>query len=532
MRTYFRSLNEVLASPLAQSAQTFHQKSVGGHRMLKSTKLEDAAYRDLRRDDNELDALEKACGEKLSTFSALSRDIYQSFYSLNVRRQPEDSISEQARRFNGPILDEVMGGEDYPAIKAACEGRQIPAYEAAAEFIGQVAGNLDSLLEKASGEKRALNTLERLEQRCASSMEALQKLLKEVAQAGPEQLPDLEQKAVKAANQAQSQVNQAEAVSRMVRDQMLQNKDAISACIAQAGRAAAEKAESVSSVLLAWGYGPDSHEPEQRAADMELVARVNQSSVLMEVARYLGRLKELMDGKRKNGYAYGRGEKYTLALGGDINRAIASEFAMLATPETLPLFLRKLQRKGLKQYQRREPICKGSGDIICMLDESASAEGQAPWCKAVALALLDIAMRDQRRFSVIHFAGVGHFQTDLFLPGQYNREDVLRCAETFLNGNTDYKTPLCEALRLMEQEGFENADMVFVTDGECALPDSFLEKLKGEQSTKGFQITGILLDAGYGGLDFSLQSFCSNVYRTSQFTCDQIAQQLVVNRIA
>lgn len=531
MRTYFRSLNEVLESPLAQSVQTFHRKSVGGHRLLRSTKLEDAAYRDLRRDDNELDALEKACGEKLSTFPALSRDIYQSFYSLNVRRQPEDSISEQARRFNGPILDEVMGGEDYPAIKAACEGRQIPAYEAAAEFIGQVAGNLDSLLEKASGEKRALNTLERLEQRRASSMETLQKLLKEVAQAGPEQLPDLEQKAVKAANQAQSQVNQAEAVSRMVRDQMLQNKDAISACIAQAGRAAAEKAESVSSALLAWGYGPDSHEPEQRAADMELVARVSQSSVLMEVARYLGRLKELMDGKRKNGYAYGRGEKYTLELGGDINRAIASEFAMLATPETLPLFLRKLQRKGLKQYQRREPICKGSGDIICMLDESASSEGQAPWCKAVALALLDIAMRDQRRFSVIHFAGAGHFQTDLFLPGQYDREDVLRCAETFLNGNTDYKTPLCEALRLMEQEGFENADMVFVTDGECALPDSFLEKLKEEQSVKGFQITGILLDAGSGGLDFSLHSFCSKVYRTSQLSRDKIAELLVTSRM-
>lgn len=532
MRTYFRSLSDVLGSPLAQTAQAFSPRPAGGHRVLKSTKLEDAAYRDLRRDDNELDALEKACGEKLSTFSVLSRDIYQSFYSLNVRRQPEDSISEQARRFNAPILNEVMEGEDYPAIKAACEGRQLPAYEAASEFISQVAGNLDDLLAKASGKKGALNTLERLEEKRDRSMENLQTLMNQIAQAGPGQLSELEKQAVKAANQAQSQVNQTEAVDRMVRDQMIQNKEAVSGCIAQAVRAAAQKAESVSSALLAWGYGPDSHEPEQRAADMELVARVSQSSVLMEVARYLGRLKELMDGKRKNGYAYGRGEKYTLELGGDINRAIASEFAMLATPETLPLFLRKLQRKGLKQYQRREPICKGSGDIICMLDESASAEGQAPWCKAVALALLDIAMRNQRRFSVIHFAGVGHFQTDLFLPGQYNREDVLRCAETFLNGNTDYETPLCEALRLMEQEGFENADMVFVTDGECALPDSFLEKLKGEQSAKGFQITGILLDAGYGGLDFSLQSFCSNVYRTSQFTCDQIAQQLVVNRIA
>lgn len=46
-----------------------------------------------------------------------------------------------------------MDGEDYPAIKAACEGRQLPAYEAASEFISQVAGNLDELLAKASGKK-------------------------------------------------------------------------------------------------------------------------------------------------------------------------------------------------------------------------------------------------------------------------------------------------------------------------------------------------------------------------------------------
>ncbi|MFB2020739.1 hypothetical protein ACEVJL_04555 [Pseudoflavonifractor sp. P01025] len=170
--------------------------------------------------------------------------------------------------------------------------------------------------------------------------------------------------------------------------------------------------------------------------------------------------------------------------------------------------------------------------IICMLDESSSTEDQAAWCKAVALALLDIAMRDQRRFAVVHFAGVGHFQTDLFLPGQYTREDVLRCAETFLNGNTDYETPLREALRLMEQEGFENADMVFVTDGECALPDSFLENLKEEQTAKGFQITGILLDQGNTVFEFSLREFCTNVYRTSQLSHDQIAEQLVVSRIA
>ena len=44
----------------------------------------------------------------------------------------------------------------------------------------------------------------------------------------------LEKQAVKAANQAQSQVNQTEAVGHMVRDQMLQNKEAVSGCFAQA----------------------------------------------------------------------------------------------------------------------------------------------------------------------------------------------------------------------------------------------------------------------------------------------------------
>lgn len=113
-------------------------------------------------------------------------------------------------------------------------------------------------------------------------------------------------------------------------------------------------------------------------ANPGLAARVGKSPTLMEVTRYLGRLKEPMDGKRKNDYTYSRGEKYSLELGGGISRAIASRFAMLAALEALPLFLRKPQRRTLKQYQHRESIRRGSGDIICILNKSSSAESQAP----------------------------------------------------------------------------------------------------------------------------------------------------------
>lgn len=529
MRTYFRSLADVMASPLTETAKTFRPGS-GQHRIFKSTRLEDMVYQDLRRDDPGLDALEASCKEKLSTFPALSRDVYQSFYSLNVRKNEAGALSETARRFNSPILEEVMGGEDYPTIKAACEGRQLPAYEAAGEFISQIADNLDALMEQAGGEKKALDTLERLEKKRDESVEQLRQLLEQLKQSGPD--AELKQKVLAAANRAQSQTNQADAVGRMVRDNALKNKDGIATLVAQAGRAAAQKAESAAAAVMAWGCGPDSTDPKKMEADKKLVQRVCKNKTLMEVARHLGRLKELISGKRKNGYTYGRGEKYTLELGGDINRVLGSEFVLLAAPETVPLFLRKLQRKGLKQYQRREPICKGSGDIICMLDESASARPAAPWCKAVALALLDIAIQGQRRFAMIHFSSVGKYQTDLFLPGQFGREDVLKAAETFLDGNTDYATPLQEALRLMEQEGFENADMVFVTDGACALQDDFLAKLKEEQARRGFSITGVLLDQNAAGFAFSLEPFCTEILRTSQLTQEEIAEKLLSERVA
>lgn len=47
---------------------------------------------------------------------------------------------------------------------------------------------------------------------------------------------------------------------------------------------------------------------------------------------------------------------------------------MLASPQTLPLFLGKYQRKQIKHYQRREAIYKGMGNIICCLGKSGGSD--------------------------------------------------------------------------------------------------------------------------------------------------------------
>lgn len=351
----YRTVQDVLSSPWAQ-VQRAKSSSQQTDRVLRSTKLEDSIYRDLRMEDTGMDEIENSAGEKLRSFPALSRDIFQSFYSLMPRRNTEDDLSVAARKINMPILEHITQSEDYPTLKAVCEGRELPAY--------------------------------------------------------------------------------------------------------------------------------------------------------------------------------GRGEKYALELGNDLSRALTSELAMLAVPETLPLFLRKYQHRQIKQYRRREPVYKGAGDIICCLDESGSTAGDlAAWGKAVALTLLEIAQSEGRKFALVHFSGPGRFQTDVFLPGQSSLEEKLHAAETFLGGGTDFQTPLAEAERLMREGGFENADIAFITDGECSLPETCVEMLQKAQSELRFTVTGILLDEGNAGMDFSLKPFCQNIYRTSELTGDQIVWEIVLDRV-
>ena len=139
-----------------------------------------------------------------------------------------------------------------------------------------------------------------------------------------------------------------------------------------------------------------------------------------------------------------------------------------------------------------------------------------------------MAESEGRKFALIHFSGPGNVKTDIFFPKQYTLEDKLRAAETFLDGGTDFHSPLKEALRLMQEAHFENADIVFITDGECELPESYITELRAVQVERRFTVTGVLLDAENTSMDFSLKSFCQNIYRTGELTCEQIMQKLII----
>jgi uncharacterized protein with von Willebrand factor type A (vWA) domain len=505
------------------------QTPIHSDHVLKSLRIDDEIYKEARMPvDDLLSHIELESMDRLPIIESLTRDVFQSFYSLIPRFWPEEELSPFARKISRRILGELIHSEDYALIKSICEGKPYPAMEATTEFMDRIAEQLDSLMDSVNGKNNAMNTLDKQEKAQDIRLDELKRMENQRRNTlTPD--PVLEKKMLQTANRAAGKVRQLGAIGKIVDNNLQKNKELVSSVVSDAARAAMNLADEAQSILLCWGT--DTGEPEYLQENRELVRRVRENNMLCQIARYLGRLKEMLRDKRKNSFAFGRGEKYSLELGNDMKSVITSEFSMLASPATIPLFLRKHAKKGLKQYKRRERVYKGSGDIICCLDESSSTMGDnAAWGKAVALALQDVAQYDKRKFALIHFSSYSELRTDLFRPGQYTPADLIASASHFFNGGTNFETPMREAVRLMEQENFSKADIVFITDGECHMPEDFINQLKQKQADLSFTITGVLMDQDSPGMAFSLKPFCNEIYRVSELDGNKVAEALLSNR--
>ena len=163
MKKYFRTLQSVLDSRWGSFQYAGTPAEQKTDRVLQSTKLEDCIYRDLSEDDDIMASVQQETAPKLHSFPALSRDIFQSFYSLFPKRTDAGRLTAEAQKFNAKLLDHVTEDADYPAIKSICEGRELPAYEAASEFTARIGAQLDDLLSELGGKDGALHTLETLQ---------------------------------------------------------------------------------------------------------------------------------------------------------------------------------------------------------------------------------------------------------------------------------------------------------------------------------------------------------------------------------
>ena len=113
MKRYCRTIQSVLDSRWGNFQYAGTPAGQKTDRVLQSSKLEDCIYRDLSKDDENLEAIQQEAAPKLHSFPALPRDIFQSFYSLFPKRTDADRLTAEAQKFNAKLLDHVTEDADY-----------------------------------------------------------------------------------------------------------------------------------------------------------------------------------------------------------------------------------------------------------------------------------------------------------------------------------------------------------------------------------------------------------------------------------
>ncbi len=510
MRNRFTSTDDLMRAEQWLTTYLLNRKPPITGRILQSTRLTDLIYRSFLSDETERKG--KNGKEIPPDLSKLEQDLFCSLLSPVLRKNDPHTVHLRERMFHQPILEHVFRDDRFDELKGLCENKELPSYAAASTFCDVLQTELPNI-QTDIPKLRYLSVIETLSKQAEVTIAEVQQ---QKVQATPERLLALY-------NRIDRKLSQMKNLEEKLRQGALRYMQIASDILDNALSAALEQARETTSILLAWGTNDG--EMKNILINRELLKHVKNSEELKRIASTLGKYRQILAARRKNGYDYGRGEKYDLTTGNDITNCLSSELALLGTPETEILFLRKYNRKQLTQYRKRSAVVKGKGDIIVLIDESSSTRNVAGWAKAFALALLDIAAKEKRKFALIHFSSASQIKTDLFEPDRYQTSDILKAAEQFFGGGTDFEALLKEAFRLMKN-GYENADITIITDGECRLSDDFAEQCKETLSRHRATVTGILLDKGKPCGE-TLLPFCEYIYHSKDLTEDEIAVRIL-----
>lgn len=216
----------------------------------------------------------------------------------------------------------------------------------------------------------------------------------------------------------------------------------------------------------------------------------------------------------------------------DIARMLPGELALLGHSKLNTLWHAKRAERTLLTYQLQGvlsehspaiedsklddlpesgPASKGYGPILVCLDTSASMQGEAEnIAKALVLEALRIAWQEQRACHVYSFSGheqVLEHELDLTQGGL---GQLLAFLTQSFQGGTDVYIPLQRALEKQQQQGWEQADILLVSDGRFPDRPELSELMRKLKATQALRLHGVIIGNWQGN---RLETLCNPLHR-------------------
>lgn len=285
-----------------------------------------------------------------------------------------------------------------------------------------------------------------------------------------------------------------------------QQDDAVVATMVIAGLGAAvARAETESARAAMWGVGHSQLLRLPAKKRLELARRMRDPR-WEELADLVGALERLMSAQTRVQVSDTPDEVYDVTVGGNLDRVLLTSKAQLFDPVRGPAHWAQYLDGTLPSYALRAAEKAGRGGVVLCMDNSSSMRDpprKELFAKAVGLVLLNRARQQNRAFHGVHFSsgawgGKPAQLMEFDFTGEFPAERVLDFAEFFFGGGTDFVPPLDLALARLtaeyERTGATDADIVFVTDGECAVSARYEEDFLAEMDRIGAVMWGILVD--------------------------------------
>jgi len=460
------------------------------HTVLNIDRYDRRVYGEVYRQAERLQEVEKELMAKVPTADVLLRDVWAGLYKARPEVLEEVPPS---LRVNQAIMKEVLG---LPKVE---DLRQSTRFDEWGSALGAVslAPELARLIPEEA--KEAF----RYEQEASEFLRQaanLQIAAEAAEQAGQGRIAQqMIQQAYQLRQKGQALMTRAEQAAAAAVKKI--NPDRVRVV---AGRAAEKAQENLENArVFSWGVSPGQpHLLKNSREKFELAQRMAVDYRLREIARMAGRIIRIALHKRKTRKKQEPAELVGITLGRDLARVLPSELCYLGHPLLKKDFLRRFTEGKLLQYELGSREVEGRGPIVCCLDSSGSMEGiKEIWSKAVMLALFQVAVRERRAFACIHFGNKEELKVFEFPePGKASPVEVAEAALFFFGGGTDFEAPLGRAVELMGKSTYKKGDIVFITDGLCAVSEKFIARFQRVKQEKEFSVYSVVVDEDPGGV--------------------------------
>ncbi|WP_418626678.1 vWA domain-containing protein [Anaerosinus sp.] len=421
--------------------------SILSRNSIRHDSFDKAAYEEILRQSKELQSLSVQGVQTLNTFAEMAEDVFFALYKVKPELTPANELATEYL-LNHELMSKLMESQSYQELREYTQ-------------LDELGAGLGS---------KAL----------------LENLLKQMEQDG-----DLKE----ASNKINDAVKNKAAIPL---DEVHKKVSSLQSKLRQVVESATDKAvaevEDVAQVITSWGLNQGEFTRLPYEKKLELLHVLRSQQKFKDMSNLVGRMRRLANVSRKVKLE-NRVELHSITQGADINHVLPQELLALRRPLLKLDFYRRMMEQQLFQYDLNQQEYVGQGPIIALIDTSSSMVGNREhWSKAVALGLAEIAGKERRGFSYVLFAsGRAALITDDFQIGQRSPDKVIKLASEFIGGGTNFEQPLQWAMDKLRESTFSKADIVMITDGECAVSSEFLKELQKVKEQKQCRIYSILI---------------------------------------